>query len=197
MKANPYFPIIPGNTWVMENEEEHIVTSVTYETKEIIGVPCVVVHDVCYAKDGGEVIEDTLDWYAQDIEGNVWHFGESSKEYEDGDLVSIEGSWKAGVDGAKPVLLMKAAQVAGDVHRQEFAFCEAEDMAEVISLGEVSISVPFGAYAENVLKTREFAPVEPEVVEFKYYVPGIGVVAEENPDTGEYTQLVDFYVIPE
>jgi len=191
--ANPYFPLIPGNTWVMENDEERIVTTVTYETKEILGVTCAIVHDVCYAD--GEVVEDTFDWYAQDIEGNVWYFGESSKEYEDGDLISIEGSWKAGVDGAKPGIVMEIAPAVGDVYRQEFAFCEAEDMAGVVSLGAEPITLYSGTY-DDVLKTKEFTPIEPGVIEFKYYVPGIGVVVEENPETGEFTQLVDFFNSP-
>ncbi len=144
----------------------------------------------------GELIEDTLDWYAQDADGNIWYFGELSKEYEDGELVSLEGSWKAGVDGAKAGILMPAAPAAklGEVYYQEFAFCEAEDMAQVVSLGEESISVPFGIFTNNVLKTKEFIPIEPEMIEYKYYIPGIGIALEVDLETGGRTELYSFSV---
>jgi hypothetical protein len=80
------------------------VFSVTNETKEILGVTTTVVHDQAFVK--GELVEDTLDWFAQDAAGNVWYFGEDTKELEDGVVVSTEGSWEAGVDGARPGIFM-------------------------------------------------------------------------------------------
>ena len=78
---------------------------VTSDTKLILGVPCTVVHDV--VKVNGKITEDTYDWYAQDKHGNVWYFGEDTKSYDNGH-VSTEGSWEAGVDGAKPGIIMFA-----------------------------------------------------------------------------------------
>jgi hypothetical protein len=175
---NQYLPLTPGTTFIHEGDtedgKERIEVNVTNETKEILGIVCVVVRDRVWVDD--ELVEDTFDWYAQDIDGNVWYFGEDSKEYEGGKVVSTEGSWEAGVDGAKPGIIMKASPQVGNAYRQEYYEDEAEDLAEVVSLSE-SVSVPYGSF-DNCLKTKEWTPLEPDVVENKYYAPGIGVVLE-------------------
>ena len=175
---NQYLPLTPGTTFLYEGEtedgKERIEVEVTHETKEILGVTCTVVSDKVWVD--GELAEDTLDWFAQDKDGNVWYFGEDSKEYEDGRVVSTEGSWEAGVDGAKPGIIMKANPQVGDAYRQEYYEDEAEDMAEVLSLNE-SVSVAYGSF-ENCLKTQEWTPLEPDIVENKYYAPGVGVILE-------------------
>jgi hypothetical protein len=112
---------------------------VTHNTKEILGVTCVEVRDIVTV--GGVVKEDTLDWFAQDTAGNVWYFEENSKEIQDGLAVSLEGSWTAGIDGAKPGIIMKAYPAVGDFYRQEFALGTAEDVAEVLSPTE-TVTVP-------------------------------------------------------
>ena len=175
---NQYLPMTPGTTFVYDGEsedgKERIEVEVTHETKEILGVTCIVVRDRVWVD--GELAEDTFDWFAQDNDGNVWYFGEDSKEYEDGKVVSTEGSWESGVDGAKPGIIMKGNPQVGDAYRQEYYEDEAEDMAEVLSLDE-SVSVPYGTF-DNCLKTQEWTPLEPDVVENKYYAPGVGVVKE-------------------
>jgi hypothetical protein len=190
---NPYFPLVPGTTYryiaTTDEGTEEIVVTVTNETKEIMGVTCVVVRDTVTVD--GELVEDTFDWYAQDKYGNVWYFGEESKQYEDGDLVSLEGSWKAGVDGAQPGIIMEADPVVGDLYRQEFAPGEAEDMGEVLALGE-TVTVPAGTFTD-CLKTKDFTPMEPEVVEHKYYAPGVGVVKEVMVEGG--TDIVELMEI--
>ena len=185
---NEYFPLVPGTIRVYKGGPETITVTVTGEIKEILGVPCIIVYDV--VKDHGEIIEDTEDWYAQDQDGNVWYFGELSKGFENGELVSLEGSWKAGVDSAKPGIVMEADPRKGDLYRQEFSLGNAEDLAKVVSRGEESVSVRYGEFTEDVLKTEDFTPIQPDVKEFKYYAPGVGVVLEVNPDTGERTELV-------
>ena len=193
---NPYWPLVTGNTWVYENKEDNevITVIVTDETKEIMGVTCVVVKDV--AEEDGVVIEETDDWYAQDVDGNVWYFGELSKEFEDGELVSLEGSWKGGVDGAKPGILIHAdaALEIGNTHYQEFYFREAEDMAQVVCVDEESITVPYKdttTFDDGILKTMEFTPIEPDVLENKYYAPGIGLILEVDLETEARVELVD------
>jgi len=175
---NKYYPLKPGTKYFyqVETEEgtERNEVYVTHETKTILGVPCVVVDDRVWLND--ELIEATLDWYAQDKEGNVWYFGEASKEYEKGKVVSAEGSWEAGLDGAKPGIIMKANPVVGHIYRQEYYFNHAEDMAEVLSLSE-SASVPYGPF-ENCVKTKDWNPLEKDTIEEKYYAPGVGVVLE-------------------
>jgi hypothetical protein len=175
---NPYLPLTPGTTFVYEGDTgegfEYIEVTVTNETKEILGVRCVVVEDTVTID--GEIAEATYDWYAQDNAGNVWYFGEDSKEYENGEVVSTTGSWEAGVDGALPGIIMKARPVIGEEYRQEYYAGEAEDMARVEGLNE-SAAVPTGSYT-GCLKTYEWTPLEPDLKEYKYYMQGIGMVLE-------------------
>jgi hypothetical protein len=175
---NPYFSLTPGTTFIYEGDTgegfEHIEVVVTEEVREVMGVQCVVVEDTVTID--GEVAELTYDWYAQDGDGNVWYFGEDSREYENGKAVSTRGSWEAGVDGAQPGIIMRAQPVIGDEYRQEYYEDEAEDMARVESLDE-AVTVPAGSYSD-CLKTYEWTPLEPGVSEFKYYSPGVGLVLE-------------------
>jgi hypothetical protein len=145
---------------------------VTHETKLIQGIPCVVVNDSVV--QDGQLIEKTIDWYAQDKDGNVWYYGEDVKEYENGVLVSTEGSWEAGVNGAQAGIIMEAHPQVGDTYRQENAPNVAEDMAQVLRLTE-SVTVPYGSYT-NVLVTKDWTPLEPDVVDNVYYAPGVGMI---------------------
>jgi hypothetical protein len=119
------------------------------------------------------VKEDTYDWYAQDGDGNIWYLGEDTKEFGDG-KVSTEGSWEAGVDGAQPGILLPADPAPGLTYRQEYAKGEAEDAAEVLSVTAVA-KVPFGVF-RNTLQTRDFTPLEPKLLEHKFYARGVGPV---------------------
>jgi hypothetical protein len=189
---NPYFPLIPGTTFVYEGESEDETIRdevyVTNETRVVMGVNTIVVRDREFVD--GELEEETFDWYAQDREGNVWYFGEDSREYEDGEVVSSAGSWEAGVNGAQPGILIEGNPQVGDTYRQEYLAGEAEDMAEVISLNE-SVSVDYGSF-ENCLKTKEWTPLEPGIEENKYYAAGTGLVLEMTVKGGsERLELVD------
>jgi hypothetical protein len=185
---NPLWPLVPGTIYIYQAGEEKIEVTVTDETREILGVTATVVHDVVI--EDGEVTEDTYDWYAQDVKGNVWYFGEDTKEYDEGKLVSTKGSWEAGVDGAKPGIVIHAVQPAiGTPYQQEYYAGQAEDMAEVVSLSE-SVTVPYGSF-DNCLKTREFTPLEPNANEYKYYAPGVGMVLEVDITSGDREELLD------
>jgi hypothetical protein len=176
---NPYFPLTPGTTLVYEGssdgEHEIVTIEVTRRTTEILGVTCVVVKDTVTA--GGELKELTHDWYAQDVDGNVWYFGEETAEYEGGKVVTREGSWEAGVDGALAGVIMPADPTVGLAYTQEHYEGEAEDKGKVVAVGE-SITVPFGSF-EDVVVTQDWTPLEPNVREQKSYAPGVGVVFEE------------------
>ncbi|MGD8377010.1 MAG: hypothetical protein PVF68_12795 [Acidobacteriota bacterium] len=187
---NPYFPLVPGRTWIYENEEERITVTVTDETREILGIECIAVRDTVQSKlEAGDLIEDTTDWYAQDVEGNLWYFGEVARNYEDGFLVDLEGSWVAGEEGAQPGVLLWTVPFPGLVYREEYLLREAEDAAEVLA---VDASTPELAAdcEDDCLATRNFTPIEPDVIEWKFYVPGIGLVLELDPESGERTELV-------
>jgi hypothetical protein len=173
---NPWLPLRVGSRWVyretdQEGSDQAVEVTVLDETREVMGVETRVVHDV--VKEDGEIVEDTYDWYAQDADGNVWYFGEDTKEFSDGD-VSTAGSWEAGVDGAQPGILVPAEPEVGMTYRQEYYEGEAEDAAEVLSLDE-KVEVPFGAFAD-VLMTKDYTPLEPDVLEHKFYARGVGVV---------------------
>jgi hypothetical protein len=182
---NPYLPFTPGARWTYEatSDGESEVTEVVVldERREVMGVQATVVRDTVSVD--GEVVEDTYDWYAQDREGNVWYLGEDTKEYEDGEVVSTEGAWEAGVDGALPGIVMQARPEVGQAYRQELYAGEAEDMAEVVETGAAK-SIALGDY-DDVVVIEEWNPLEPDVVEHKYYAPGIGPIAEEKVAGGD------------
>jgi hypothetical protein len=175
---NPWLPLTPGSRWVYEDrtgrEVERVEVTVTTETRVILGITATVVRDTVSVD--GKVVEDTLDWFAQDREGNVWYLGEDSKEIENGEVVSTAGSWEAGVNGALPGIVMPAEPRAGDAYRQEFLAGEAEDMAEVIRL-DGTAEVAFGSF-DDLVVTREWTPLEPDVLEEKSYARGVGMVLE-------------------
>ena len=122
----------------------------------------------------GALVEDTLDWYAQDANGNIWYLGEDTKEYENSKVTSTEGSWQAGVDGAQPGILLPARPTPGLAYRQEYYKGQAEDTAQVLSLDKRA-KVPFGAFGD-LLVTKDFTPLQPELLEHKFYAPGVGPV---------------------
>src|SRR5262245_17075571 len=181
---NPYFPLRPGTTYVYEGRTadglEHSTFAVTHNTRVIDGVTCVEVRDTVLID--GEVREDTLDWFAQDRDGNVWYFGENTHELEDGLIATIDGSFRAAVEGDKPGIIMRAHPAIGDFYRQEFSLANAEDFAEVVGLDE-SVTVPAGSFA-HCLRTRETTPLEPDLLEDKVYAPGIGSVLTVDVTTG-------------
>jgi hypothetical protein len=181
---NPYFPLTPGTKRIYEGESdgemERIEVVVLHETREILGIECVIVRDTVWEE--GELVEDTCDWYAVDADGSVWYMGEDSKEYEDGEVVSAAGSWEAGVDDAQPGIIMWADPQVGEPYYQEYYVGEAEDAAEVLAL-DGSASVAYGDF-EELLVTREWTSLEPGVSEHKYYAAGIGLVLEEVAEGG-------------
>ncbi|WMW26274.1 hypothetical protein RE474_06060 [Methanolobus sediminis] len=193
--ANPYFPLEVGTTFILEGESDgediRVEIYVTDQTKEIMGVTTMVIRDREW--EDGELVEDTYDWFANDNEGNVWYFGEDSKEYDEGELVGTSGSWEGGVDGAEPGILMKANPQVGDIYQQEYYEGEAEDMAEVLSL-DASVTVEYGSF-DNCLQTKEWTPLEPGVEEHKYYASGIGILKEEAVVGGdEVLELVEITI---
>jgi hypothetical protein len=168
---NPYWPMHPGSRWVYREGKARVEVTVTGMTKKIIGIDARVVHDVL--TENGKVREDTYDWYAQDESGNIWYLGENTKELEDG-KVSTEGSWQAGVDGAQPGVLLPGKPKAGLSYRQEYYKGEAEDAADVLSV-EARARVPVGSF-HQLLQTKEYTPLEPDVVEHKFYAKGVGPI---------------------
>jgi hypothetical protein len=175
---NPFWPMTPGTRWrYREIDEEgrrlEVVVTVTSETKKVAnGITARVVRDTVV--EDGEVIEDTFDWYAQDAEGNVWYLGEDTAEFEGGELKTREGSWEAGVDRALPGVVVPAEPADGMRYRQEYYQGKAEDNGEVLSVGE-QVQVPAGHFTRSLL-TKDTSAIEPRILEYKLYAPGVGVV---------------------
>jgi hypothetical protein len=180
---NPYLPLEPGTTLRYEgnNPDDEEIVEVTDRTREILGVTVTVVRDRVF--EGGDLVERTDDWYAQDREGNVWYFGEDAQTIDHGEVVSTEGSWEAGRDGARPGIVMLAHPRVGDTYDQEVAPGVAEDRGEVLRTDD-TITVPFGSF-DDVLRIRDTTPLEPDVVEHKYYGRGVGLVAEREIKGGD------------
>jgi hypothetical protein len=174
---NPYWPMPVGSTWTYretdgDGDVQRVVVKVTDRTKTILGIDATVVHDV--VTQDGKLKEDTWDWYAQDRRGNVWYLGEDTKEYENGKVVGTAGSWEAGVDGAQAGIVLPAHPRVGMTYRQEHYPGHAEDRAKVLSLDEWA-QVKAGFY-RPLLMTKDWTPLEPRVLEHKFYARGVGPV---------------------
>jgi hypothetical protein len=194
--SNPYFPLTIGLVREYEGESEDgtetIVVTVTDETREILGVECIAVRDTVFLD--GEEVEDTFDFYAIDNEGNVWYFGESTVEIEDGWIANTDGAWIAGEDDAKPGIIMPAVPTVGDIYRQEYLASEAEDAAEILSTTE-TVEIDFDTF-EDCVQTADFTPIEPDTLEHKFHAPGVGTIVEVDVESGDSVELTDIYFLP-
>lgn len=192
--TNPWFPLKPGSVYryrgVKDGQASTEVMTVTNRTKVIDGARCVVVSDLLYLR--GRLEERTSDYYTQDSKGNVWYFGEKTAELDaKGRVKNTSGSWMAGVNGAKPGIFMFAHPRVGLSARQEFYKGEAEDHFKILSM-RASAKVPYVSSTRAML-TKEWTPLEPGVIDHKYYVRGIGTVLERTAKGPlERNELVSF-----
>jgi hypothetical protein len=210
---NPYFPLAIGSQWEFRSEDEVIKVQVRNATKLIDDVRCVVVRDEVSVD--GALIEGTNDWFAQARDGTVWYCGEETATFETfaGDrpktpeLVSNDGSFKAGRDGDKPGIIFPAVPAPGLVYREESSLGNAEDAARILAVDYaygkrpaldklVPRKLAMLLCSGNCVVTENTSQLEPGVVERKYYAPGIGVFLETAPDTGEVVRLVKCNVDP-
>ncbi len=186
--TNPYFPLVPGTTATfLENdgrETRENKLTVTRETKNVMGVRCVVVRDTLTLD--GALVEDSVGWYAQDRQGAVWIFGESVREMKIGGRVSTEGSWEAGIAGAQPGIVMPAHPKIGERYRQEYLANVAEDIGQIAALDE-TVTVPGGTFA-GCVRTREWSMLDSGTSK-KWYAKGVGLVRAESTD-GEVSTLI-------
>jgi hypothetical protein len=185
---HPFFPLVPGTRYLYrETSAGDTVTeevTVTGDTRRVMGVACVVVHDV--EREGDHVAEETWDWYAQDRAGNVWYMGEDTKAFLPRGHTSTAGSWQAGLDGALPGIIMQADPVPGDPYRQEYHRGHAEDMGQVVGIVD-AVTVPFGSF-DGCILTRDWSALE-SGSENKWYAKGVGLIRTEST-SGEVSVLV-------
>ena len=192
---NAYFPLIPGAKYVYEADKlreglERVELEILSEKREVMGIQATIVRSTTYLD--GQLVEDNDVLFAQDKDGNVWHYGEIVKAYENGRLVSKAGSWEAGADGALPGIVMYAdpAVHIGENYRLQYYPCFAEDMAELVSVTE-SITIPYGSFA-NVVQTLDSTSLEPYALEHKFYAEGVGMIKGVDLNTGDEVFLVEF-----
>jgi hypothetical protein len=188
---NPYFPLPVGRTLVYagtkDGQTQIDTVTVTADTKVILGITATVVSDI--ATHNGALLEKTFDWYAQDLQGNVWYLGEDTTAYLPNGKTDTSGSWQAGVRGAQPGLIMEANPQIPDAYRQEYLAGQAEDTAWVVQVGG-TITVPYGKL-RNTLTTLEATRIEPGAYDQKVYAQGIGIVLEQAlTGPSEFAQLV-------
>ena len=189
--TNPWYPLKPGTTYTYKGTKDvrpsREVLKVTRRTKLIDGVPCRVLDDRLYLN--AHLAERTTDWYTQDAKGNVWYYGEATAELDaQGKVTNTEGSWKAGVDGARPGIFMPAHPKVGQSFRQEYYKGHAEDRFRVLGL-HTTVKVPYIS-STNALLTQETTALEPGVIDHKVYVRGIGTVKEETVKGGNETAVL-------
>jgi hypothetical protein len=176
--THPYFPLTPGTTlnYSETNGRETALgtVTVTHDTKVVMGVKCLVVHET--ATVDGVLKEDIREWYAQHRDGSVWCFGEAAREFKPGGRVFTEGSWEAGVGGAQPGVVMPGDLRVGHRYRQELMRNVAEDIAEISALRE-TVTVPAGTFTDCV-RTRDWSMLESGSSK-KWFARGVGFVRAE------------------
>ena len=192
---NPYFPVDPRIVRTYEGVEEDDGELLTVRSVQryagpgrvLMGVQTVAVSDV--ETVDGVTVEETLDYFAQDVDGNVWYFGEDVTNYRYGGAGEFLGTdsasaWLAGIDGALPGYIMPAVPTldVGLNFYQEFAPAnDALDEGTVLDT-DATVTIGLGTFSD-VLVVLETTALEPDVRELNYYAPGIGqILTEEGVD---------------
>jgi hypothetical protein len=196
--TNPWFPLARGSVYVYEGQREGMqardVLTVTHKVKTISEIRAAVVTDRLF--QNGHLAERTTDWYAQDRQGTVWYLGEKTAELSpNGKVISTDGSFLHGRDGAKGGIFMPVNPLVGQSFQQERYKGHAEDRFRILNLA-ASVTTPVVS-SRNAILTEETTPLEPQNVVQKYYVQGIGPVKEQQvagaaPGQAEQIQLVTF-----
>ncbi len=189
---NPYFILLPGYQLILEGGDEvetvRVQITVLCETMKIdvegIGkVKTRVVEEREWVND--ELVEVSRNFFAICKRTNdVFYFGEEVDIYEDGNIVSHEGAWLAGEDGAMPGIIMPGTFLLGSRYYQELAPDVALDRAEHIAM-DLTIETEAGEF-ENVVEILETTPLEPGEESTKFYARGIGLIIDDD------IELIDF-----
>jgi hypothetical protein len=192
---HPLVPLGSVQLKVFEGNERDTETGKQVKTRieshvleragRVAGVPVAVLEVKEY--EDGEFVERTLDYYARREDGSVWYLGERVDNYKDGKVESHEGQWLAGQDDARPGLFMPARPKVGQTFEQERAPGVAEDRSTVVAV-DLDVTTSAGTFRDCV-KTKDIAPGS-DVIEFKHYCPGVGLVREEFP--GGRVELVRY-----
>jgi hypothetical protein len=181
---NPYFILRPGYTYfyegTLDNEVRRVEVYVTNDVKKILGITAMQVRERVYVK--AKLKEETMYYYSQDMDGNVWYFGKDRKEYQNGRISGDKGSWETGVNGARPGIIMLGDTSPSDPYRQVYVAGEIEGMGQVIKTGEAA-STPSGTYPDVII-VKEWTQLAPGAVTWKYYARDVGMIFEVRKEGG-------------
>jgi hypothetical protein len=190
--TNPYFILLPGYQLVLEGEDEEetirVQITVLHKIQKLIvpGLGMVltrVVEEREWAD--GELVEVSNNFFAICRKTNsVFYFGEDVDIYEDGEIVSHEGAWRAGVNGAMPGIIMPGTFLLGSRYFQEIAPGVAMDRGENVEMG-LEMETEAGLFC-GCVKVLETTPLEPDAESEKIYCPGIGLVVDDEVELIEY-----------
>ena len=196
--TNQWFPLARGSVWISDGQKDgkqaRDVMTVTRKVKTITGIHVAVVADRLFLD--GKLGERTADFYAQDKHGRVWYLGENTAELNaKGKVTNREGSFRNGHKGAKGGIFMPANPAVGQSFQQESFKDQAQDHFRILDMA-ASITTP-AVSSTSAMLTKETTPLEPGVVDHKYYVQGIGTVKEQQvagapPGQAETSTLVSF-----
>jgi hypothetical protein len=180
--ANPWLPLKPGTQWTREGTVDvgtrklthRVISTVTDVSRPVDGVRTVIVLDQDI--NGGQIAEQSLDYEAEDNQGNVWYLGSYTEAYQGGQFVNASDAWLAGVKGSKPGILMPTNPSPGYSYSEDTVPGIEAPSAKVAKTGQ-SQCVPFRCF-KNVLVVDE------EGSEYKYYAPGVGQILTEPIGSG-------------
>ncbi len=191
--TNPYVILQPGYQLVFEGVSDkvpiHVTSTVLNQTKVVgDGIVARVVEEKTVNAQTGELIEITNDYFAICKETNsVFYLGEHVNDYENGKVVTHEGSWIHGSDKARAGVIMPGIILMGSRYYQEIAPAVAMDKSEITGTNE-TVNVPAGSFS-NVIKMKESSDLEPGVVEDNLHAPGIGQVIDNDTKLVSYGYL--------
>lgn len=176
--ANHYLPVKPGEQWVRLGNTEvggrkvphEVTTTVTDVYRRIGGVRTVAMFD--YERDSGQISQESIDWVAEDKNGNLWIVGGYTEEFEGGQYVSAVDAWLSGVNGAKAGIVVQGDPATGTPpYAVAKPGVDEGDIAQVVDVG-VRHCVPFKCFGDTLV-VREGKASAPDN-ELKYYARGVG-----------------------
>ncbi len=178
---NDFFILEPGYQLTLEGKDGEdivkLVITVLDETVMVNGIETRVVEEREF--ENGEIIEISRNFFALCTQTNsVYYFGEDVDIFEDGELVSHSGAWRADGTINKAGLMMLGTVQLGAKYYQEIAPEVAMDRGEIVSDSE-TLETPAGTF-DHCLRVKETIPLEPKAVDYKVYAPGIGLIQDED-----------------
>lgn len=179
MIDNPFLPLPVGAVWVLVGEADGVpvqLEATSLDETEIVGGVTTRVLQERHWEDG-ELVEVSRNYLAQNGEGTVCYFGEDVDIFEAGAIVSHDGAWRAGANGARAGIVMPASPHVGQFFKQEDAPGVAEDQAELVAAGQ-GVSVGLGTFTDTI-RFRETSPLEPGSTSEKIYARGVGLLVDD------------------